>query len=58
MSDLKKTSKNVKEQKKKIFGTSGNPAPKSAKGQAQMEALKDFAQRRYEIGRASCRERV
>lgn len=46
-SDLEKTSKNVKEQKKKLFGTSGNPAPKSVKGQAQMEALKDFAQRRY-----------
>ncbi len=46
-SSLEKTSKNVKAQKKKLFGTSGNPAPKSPKGQAQMEALKDFAQRRY-----------
>lgn len=47
MGDLKKTSKNVREQRKKVFGTSGNPAPKSNKGQAQMQALADFAQRRY-----------
>lgn len=46
---LEKTSKNVKEQKKKLFGVSGNPATKSSKGQAQMEALKDFAQRRYGV---------
>lgn len=48
---LEKTSKNVKEQKKRIFGESGEPNPdrKSSQGfhEAQSKALADFAQRRY-----------
>ena len=46
MSELKKTSKNVKEQKKKLFGT--NPQPSAGpKREKHMSQIQDFAMRRY-----------
>lgn len=48
--DLEKTSKNVKEQKKKLFGASGAARPNTKSGSKQMDAIKDFAMRRYGVG--------
>jgi hypothetical protein len=45
--DLEKTSKNIKAQRKKLFGTQGNPNPKSKFGQKQIEQQKKFSQLRY-----------
>jgi hypothetical protein len=47
--ELEKGSKNVREQKKALFGTSGNPGKKSPKTQNQMTALNNLAQRRYGV---------
>ena len=46
--DLTKTSKNVKEQKKKLFGTQGNPASGKNRDK-QIAQQQTFAQKRYGV---------
>lgn len=46
-SNLEKASKNVREQKKKVFGTQAQPAKGSALREKTMSHLQDFVKRRY-----------
>lgn len=46
-SNLEKASKNVREQKKKVFGTQAQPAKGSAMREKTMSHLQDFVKRRY-----------
>lgn len=51
-------SKNVREQRKRVFGTKGDPGKKTKFGQKQIEALKELYRRRYGLEVAPSRGKI